>query len=148
MIKNKKGYEGSFMNIFVGLVLVALFGMLILLAVNDTGNYYGKDTSSVTGGSLSMQKFNDSISDINENAQGLKLAFDSQSVWSALAGVVVEGIFGLAKNIATLMLFPFQLIQDIMIDVLNIPVFVASTILGLFIFSILIAIWRLIKIGE
>lgn len=140
--------EADFKNILFGLILTALFGMLILTAVVNVGNDYGKDTSEVVGGSLSLQKFNASISSAESNAQAMNERFAKGSVWSAIAGVVVEGIFGIAIDVFKMMLLPFGLVQDIMIDTLGVPAFVTDTILALFIFGIMFAIWRLIKIGE
>lgn len=140
--------EGDFKNILFGLIFVALFGMLILTAVTQTGADYGMNTSDVVGGSLSLDKFNASITGIESNAQAMNERFSKQSVWSAVAGVVVEGIFGIALDIFKMMLLPFGLISDIMLDVLNVPAFVTNVIMALFIFSIMFAIWRLIKIGD
>jgi len=140
--------EGDFKNILFGLILTGLFGMLILMAVVNLGNDYGMDTSQVVGGALSLDKFNNSISSAESNAQIMNERFAQGSVWSALAGVVVNGIFGIAQDIFKMMLLPFGLIQDIMLDVLHVPAFVTNVILALFIFGIIFAIWRLIKIGE
>jgi len=148
LINGKKGEEGSFKNLLYGLILVSLFGMLILTAVVQTGSDYGKDTSEIVGGSLSLDKFNKSIYGIETDAQQMKVKFSSGSVWSALAGVVVEGIFGIAKDMFTLLILPFQLVQDIMIDILGVPSFVTNIILAIFIFSIIFGIWRILKIGE
>lgn len=147
-LKNKKANEGDFKNILFGLILVGLFGMLILTAVVNVGDDYGMDTSQVVGGALSLDKFNNSISGAESNAQAMNERFAKGSVWSAIAGVVVNGIFGIAQDIFKMMLLPFGLIQDILIDVLGVPAFVTNVILALFIFGIMFAIWRLIKIGE
>ena len=140
--------EGDFKNILFGLILVGLFGVLILSAVIQTGNEYSLNTSSIVGGSLSLDKFNASISSVSANAQAMNERFAKGSVWSAIAGVVVEGIFGIAIDIFKMMMLPFGLIQDVLVDVLGVPLFVADIILALFIFSIIFAVWRLIKIGE
>lgn len=148
LFKSKKGYEGSFFNILTGLILVGLFGTLLLLAVTNMGNDYSMDTSKVVGGSLAFDKFNSSIANVSDKAQEIKTAFEVQSLWSAIAGVVVTGMFGIGKDMAKLLLSPFGLIQDLLIDILGVPAFVTNIILGLFIFAVMIAIWRLIRIGE
>lgn len=140
--------EDSFKNTVFALLLVSLFGMLIISAVVSIGNNYGMDTSTVAGGSLSLDKFNESISSIEQNAKDLRTTFDKQSVWSVLAGVVVEGVFGIAKDIFTMLLLPFDIIADIMTDVIHVPAYVTSVLLGLFIIAIIFGIWRLIKIGD
>lgn len=140
--------EDSFKHMIFAFVLIGLFSMLILLAVTNLGDTYEKDYDAVAGGSLSMSKFNDSISSFEQNSKDLKERFDKGSVWSAVAGVVVEGIFGIAKDMFDLVLVPYNLIANIMSDILHIPTFVTSVILGLLILSVIFGIWRLIKIGD
>jgi hypothetical protein len=140
--------EDTFKNTIFAFILISLFGMLIISAVVSIGGNYGMDTSQVTGGSLSLDKFNESVASIEENAKDLKTSFDKQSVWSALAGVVVEGIFGIAKDMVTMILLPFDILSDIMSDVLGVPTYVTSVLLGILIMSVILAVWRLIKIGD
>lgn len=140
--------EDGFKNMLFAFILVSLFGMLILTAVNYVGDTYSKDTSQVVGGSLSMDKFNSSISSIENNAKAMKTRFDKGSIWSAVAGVVVEGIFGIAKDMVGMILLPFDIVADIMLDVFHVPAFVTSVLLGLLILGIIFGIWRLLKIGD
>jgi len=128
--------------------LVALFGMLILSAVVDIGTEYDMDTTEVVGGAMSLDEFNDSISSIEDNAQVLKAIFEEQSIWNTIAGVVVEGIFGIALTMILMIFSPFTLIKNISEDVLHVPVYVTSVIFGLLIFSIIFSIWRILKIGD
>jgi hypothetical protein len=148
MIRGKKGQESGFKTTLFAFILIALFGMLILTAVVNVGDTYSKDTTEVVGGSLSINKFNDSISSIEGNAKSLKERFDKGSIWSAIAGVVVEGIFGIAKDMVLMILYPFDILTDILIDTLHIPAYVTSVLLGLLILGIILAIWRIIKIGD
>lgn len=145
---NKKAQETGFKNMIFAFILVSLFGMLILTAVVGVANTYGKDTTEVVGGSLSINKFNSSISDIEQNSKDLKASFDKQSIWSAIAGVVVEGFFGIAKNMVIMILAPFDIIMDVMADLFGVPVYVTSVILGLLILAVMFAIFRLLKIGD
>jgi len=140
--------EDQFKNTLFAYILIGLFGMLILTAVVSMANDYGKDTSDVVGGSLSLSKFNESISDIEDNSKALKERFDKTSIWSAIAGIVVEGIFGIAKDMVTMILMPFSLISNILMDVFGVPTYVTSIILGLLILGIIFGIWRLLKIGD
>lgn len=139
--------EDTFKNLIIGFIVFTLFGVLILTAVTQTGNDYGKNMTEVTGG-FQLDKFNQTATAFEEDAKALKTAFDRQSVWSAIAGVVVEGVFGIAKDMVNMILIPFDLISDIMMDVLHVPAIVSSVILGVLIISIMFAIWSLIKIGN
>jgi len=140
--------EGGFKNILFAFILVGLFGMLILTATTQVGENYNKSTTEIVGGSLSLDKFNNSISSVEDNAKSLRASFGSGSVWSALAGVVVEGIFGIALDMVALILMPFDIVVDIMIDIFGVPAWVTSVILGVLIMGIIFAIWRLIRIGD
>jgi len=140
--------EDTFKTLLFGFILISLFGMLVLTAVVEVGGDYDMDTSEVVGGSLSMDKFANATASVEDNAKDLKASFDDQSVWSALAGIVVEGIFGIAKDMVTMILLPFDIVVDIMIDMFGVPVWVTSVLLGLLIMSVILAIWRLIKIGD
>lgn len=140
--------EDNFKTYLFAFILMSLFGMLILTSVTQIGNTYSKDTSEISGGSLSLQKFNDSIKDIESDAKDLKARFDKQSVWSTIAGVVVEGIFGIAKDMIIMIFLPFDLMNNILIDVLHVPAFVGAVLLGLLILGIIFGIWRLLKIGD
>lgn len=140
--------EDTFKNMLFAFIFMSLFGMLILSAVVTIGGNYDKNTTEVVGGSLSLNKFNNSIKNIEQDAKDLKTSFDKGSVWSALAGVVVEGVFGIAKDMVTMILLPFDIISDIMLDVLGVPSYVTSVLLGILIMSLIFAIWRLIKIGD
>jgi len=140
--------EDTFKTTLFAFILLSVFGMLLLTTVVEVGTEYDMDTSQVVGGALNLEKFNASISSIESNAKDLKTSFDKQSVWSALAGVVVEGIFGIAKDMVTMILMPFDIMVDIMIDMFGVPAWVTSVLLGLLIMSVIFAIWRLIKIGD
>jgi len=140
--------EDTFKTTLFAFILLSVFGMLLLTTVVNVGTEYEMDTSQVVGGALNLEKFNASISSIESNAKDLKTSFDKQSVWSALAGVVVEGIFGIAKDMVTMILMPFDIMVDIMIDMFGVPAWVTSVLLGLLIMSVIFGIWRLIKIGD
>jgi len=140
--------EGMFKNLLFAFILTSVFGLLILNATVDIAGDYDKDTSEIVGGSLSINKFNDSVSGIEDSAKNLRADFDSGSIWSVVAGVVVEGIFGIALDMFALILAPFDILSNIMIDLFGVPAWVTSVILGLLIMSMIFGIWRLIRIGD
>jgi len=140
--------EDGFKNTLFAFVLVALFGVLIISVVVNTGSEYSMNTSEITGGALSLDKFNQSITNVQSSAESMNERFAKGNVWSAIAGVVVEGIFGIAVDIFKMLILPFSLITNVMTDILHIPAFVTSIIMALFIFGIIFGVWRLIKIGD
>ena len=140
--------EDSFKGILFGFILVSLFGTLILTAVQEEGNLYGKDTTVITGGSLNLAGFNQTTQNIQSTSENLREKFQKQSVWSAVAGVVVTGIFDVGKTMIDMIIAPFGLVSNILLNVLHIPHLVVSVILGLLILSLIFGLWALIKIGN
>ena len=140
--------DDSFKNIIFAFILIGLFGMLILSAVVSVGNNYNKDTSQIVGGSLSLNKFNQSISDVEANSKILKSRFEEKSVFSAVAGIVLIGIFGIAKDMFRMVMMPFGIVTDILSNMLQVPTYVTGIITGLLILGFIFALWRLLKIGE
>lgn len=140
--------EDSFKNTVIAFILFSLFGMLIISAVIGFGGDYNKDLTQVTGGSLSLSKFNESVSSVEQNSKNLKASFEEGNVWSSIAGVVVEGVFKIALNIVDMILAPFDILSDILSDILGVPYYVTSVLLGLMILALIFGIWNLIKIGN
>ena len=140
--------EGAFKNYLIGFIVLALFGMLLLTSVVEMGGIYDEDTSEIVGGATSLDNFNESISSVEENAQALKERFEQRSIWSALVGIVVEGIFGIAKDMIAMIFTPFSVLSSILEDRFQVPTYVTSVIFGLLIFGIIFGIWRLLKIGD
>jgi len=140
--------EDNFKNTLFAFILISAFGMLILSAVVSVGDTYGKDTSEIVGGSLSMSEFNDSVSSIEANANSMRARFEKGSIWSSIAGVVVTGIFGIATDMIDMILSPFVIMTEIMTNIFHIPVWFSAILMSLLIFGIIFSIWRLIKIGD
>ena len=140
--------EGDFKNLLFAFVLTALFGVLLMTSVISFGNEYSQDTSLVVNGSLGLEEFDESISSFEENAEDMQEAFATGNIFSVIAGIVVEGIFGIAVDIMEIILSPFRVVSNILVDVFGVPVFATSILMGLLIFSMIFAIWRLIKIGS
>lgn len=139
--------EDQFKSYLFGFILVCAFGMLCLTAVTIIGSNYSMDMTTIDG-SLSIDKFNESVVDVESDAMALKERFDQQSIWSAIVGIVVEGIFGIVLTIFQMMFLPLDIIFGVMINVLGVPAWLTSILLGLIIMGVIFAIWRLLKIGD
>lgn len=140
--------EDSFKNILIGFILFTLFGYLIITAVNDMGTTYGKNLTDVTGGALNVDRFYNNLTNIEDTANTFNERFEKGNVWSAIAGVVVEGVFSIVTDMFILITSPFHIISGILLNVFHLPSIVVSVTLGILIFTILFAVWRLIKIGN
>jgi len=139
--------EDTLKNILFAFIFMTVFGLLILTATTQVADDYGKDTTDVIGGSLSLTDFNNSITDINETVHGYYKTFTTGSIWD-IGGVVVTGIFGVAKLFINLILLPFNLFSNILIDIFYIPVWLTTIIFAIIVLSIILGIWRLVKIGD
>jgi hypothetical protein len=139
--------DDNFKKMLFGIVLTTLFSVLVIGAAISFGNSYGRDTSEIVG-SLNYHALNSSISDVQSTSENLRRSFERQSIWSAVAGIVVTGIFIIAKSMVLMIIFPFSLILGIMINVLHIPIIVSGVITGLLLLSIIFGIWKLLKLGE
>ena len=140
--------DDNFKVMLFAFVLFALFGMLILSAVVEVGDNYSMDTSQVVGGSLALDKFNESVTTVENQARLQQTAFSTKSIWSAVAGLVLIGIFPIAQALASMILTPFEIVSEIASNTLGIPSYVTSVVLGLLIISIILGIWRLLKVGD
>jgi hypothetical protein len=140
--------EDNFKSILFTFILFALFGWLLLTSVVQTGSTYGKNMTEVSGGAFDMSSFNQSINNLSSTAQTFQGRFSKQSVWSVVAGIVVTGLFGIANDLFKIILWPFSILNSIMINVLHIPDIVTSIIWALIILTVVFGIWRLIKVGD
>ena len=140
--------EDSFRNLLFAFILVSVFGLLLLTATTQVANTYEKDTTEVMGGSLSADAFNKSVSGIESDAKSLQDRFEKGNIFSIVAGIVVEGVFGIGISMFGLILAPFNLLSNIMIDMFGVPIWVTSVLLGILIMAGIFGIWRLIRIGD
>lgn len=139
----------SFKSILFAFITITLGATLLLFAINNQASLYDKDTSEVTAGALDFNQFNNSITSVSTDAQLLRQKFESQSIFSPLtvAGVVVTGIFDIAKTMVVMIITPFTLLAGISTNILHIPAFVTNVLLGLIIMAIIFGIWRLVRVG-
>lgn len=139
--------EDTFKKLVFGFVLTSLFAVLLLTAVTDTGYLYDKNTTEITG-SLNFAGFNDSVNNVQGTSENLRERFEKQSIWSTVAGVVVTGIFDIAKTMFAMILVPFVLIANVMENIFHIPSIVINVVMGLLVLSIIFAVWALVKQGS
>jgi hypothetical protein len=140
--------ENEFKNMLFAFVLMSLFGILIISFSMEMANNYGKSTTDVLDGSLNLTKFNQSITNIEQTSQNTYEKFTEGNIFSAIAGLVYNGIFTVAKSLFDIIIMPFDIVSNIMIDLFGIPTYVTGVIFALLIMGIIFAIWRLLAIGN
>lgn len=137
----------TFKTIIFAFILFALTGAGFLYVIMQQAPMYDKDTSGVLGGSLDFNKFNQSISDIEENAQGYKKAFEEQNIFMATLGLALNGFSDILKSIGLIIIAPFDLLNGILL-MIGIPSWIIDVILGMIIIALILGIWYLYNIGD
>lgn len=140
--------EDNFKNLIYAFIFFLLFAVLIITVVNEQGAVYGKDVSQVTGGSLNVDQFNNSMSDISNNVERYRQRFFEGNIFVALGDVIFTGVFEIGRDMVDIILTPFALMSGIMVNTLKIPKFVTDIIMALIGLAIIFGVWRLIKIGD
>jgi hypothetical protein len=140
--------EGTFKNMLFGFIFFLLFAILLITIVNEEGALYSKDVSEVTGGSLDVNAFNNSITKISNDVSGYRETFEKQNIFVALGDVMLNGIWDVAKSMVAVVIAPFTLLAGIMNNVLKVPKFITDVIMALIGLALIFAIWRLLKIGD
>jgi len=139
--------DDNFKKILFGLILTSLFSVLLIGSVITQGILYDRDTSEIQT-SLNYHSFNTSINSVEQTSSNLRQNFEKQSIFSVIAGIIVTGIFDIAKSMVLMVTYPFSLVAGIMENVLHVPHIVASVLVGLITLSMIFGIWKLLKIGE
>lgn len=148
MIKDKKGRSESMQGIVIGAILITLFTVLIIGFATDTLNNYGKDTTELEEGAFNLTPSSNYLEDIYNTSNSTLTTFRQGNIFSQIAGIVVTGIFGIGLGMIGLITTPFTLFAQIMTNVLHAPQIFTSVLLGIMLFTIIFAIWRLIKEGS
>lgn len=136
----------DFPKLVTAFIVITLFSFLIVGFAVQLANNYGKDTSEISEG-IYMTKLNQTLSEQKSLAEKWKSSFEQQSVFLAIGGIVLTGIFQLANTIGTAIITPFAILGLVMANVLGVPVIIINTISVLIILSMIFGIWRLIKSG-
>jgi hypothetical protein len=132
-------------GILFALVLFSLFSFLMIYGAVQLGANYGKSASEIGDGALNDTAFYESIEEVDSSADNYRARFeegDTSDVDDA------RGIFTVATDMISLITAPFRLLATVLDNILKTPPIVTSIILGLVAISLILAIWRLIRIGD
>jgi hypothetical protein len=145
LIGEEKMASDSFKGVLFALVLFALFGFLVVYAVVEMGNNYGKSSSEIGDGALDDTSFQSSVQNVSDNAENYRARFESGEVDDVDDA---SGIFGVATDMISMITAPFTLLGQVLDNILGVPVIVTNIILGLVGITLLLSIWRLLKQGD
>jgi hypothetical protein len=132
-------------NFIIGFILFTLFAYLFLSFGINFGATYNKTFDDVGGGAYNITPFelySQNVSDLAEPKQ--------KSFWaSKLLNIdAVSGIFTIAKSLWDLTMVPFELMSNILTNVLQVPIIITKVILAILTVVTIFYIWRFIKIGD
>ena len=137
--------EDGFKNILFGLVLFVGFAWLILSVAIDFGGEYDRDSQEIGNGSLSIVEFKETAENIQGDAEQYRTRFESGKVDDVDDA---SGIFSVLTDVISMIVIPFQLLGDILVQIFQVPILIISLILGLLSIGLILAIWRVLRIGS
>lgn len=132
-------------SIIISLVLFAVISALITGAVVGIGALYDKESSEIGGGALDNVAFQQSVDDIDDNAEVFRQQFESGDVDDVDDP---SGIFSIAGKFVSFITTPFTLLSQVLSNIFDIPSWVVGSILGLLSISLILALWRLVRTGD
>ena len=145
----------DFPKLLTTFIVITLFAFLLVGFATQLGNDYGEDQAvTELEERIGSETISSSLENIEEVSTGWKSTFEdwgSGSVWENLLDVIgffAVGIFNLAKGMANFVWTPFAMFSQILVNVIGIPVVVATILQVLLLLSIIFGIWRLIKTGQ
>jgi len=135
----------TFKGILTGLVLFVLFSSLILTVAIDFGAEHGKSASEIGGGALNLSIFEESASNVNDNAQSYRQRFESGEVDDVDDA---SGVFSIVTDMISMITTPFTLLSQVLSNILGVPTIFINVVLGLLAIALILAIWSLLKKGD
>jgi len=132
-------------TILFGLVLFVLFTSLILTVAVNFGDEYNQSAESIGGGSFNLSVFQDTADSVESDTTNYRTRFEDGEVSDVDNA---SGFFSVITDMINLITTPFQLLGQILINVLNFPAIAVNIILGLLAINLILAVWSLIKKGD
>lgn len=137
--------EDGFKSMVIALVLFVAFTWLILSVAIDFGEDHGRSANEIGGGSLDIESFRSSASEVEGSAQSYRARFESGNVDDIDDA---SGIFSIATDIINMITTPFTLISQILSNIFGVPTLIISVFLGLLAIALIFSIWRVLRAGS
>ena len=133
-------------NLVFAFVLFTLFASLILFFAINLGNEYDRSADEIGGGAFNLSAFESQANSFNANASDKRETFEQGGEGFTLIDNA-KGFFSIIIGIGKLIITPFTLLNQVLLNVFGIPTIVTNVLSGLFSFLIIFVIWRLLKLG-
>lgn len=136
-----------FRNLMIGTIVTLLFAFLTLTFAINMGVNYGKDISELESDRVNLTGMTNTLDNLQSTSEKWQESFESQNIFSVVAGIVVTGIFDLAKTMYSIIIAPFTLLVYTL-RILEVPQVVINVLLFLVVITMIFGIWRLLKQGD
>ena len=121
------------------------FSWLILTIAIDFGSEYDRSSSEIGNGSLNVLDFKTTAEGVNDEAQSYRSRFESGDVDDIDDA---SGMFSVATDIISMITTPFTLLGQILVKIFHVPPLIIGIFLGLLAISLILGVWRLLRIGS
>jgi len=140
--------EGTFKNIIFGILITTLFTFLITSAFLNMSSTYEIQNNPLETSKINLTGINNTLKNLNENAEDWKDIFSSQTIAGIFVELVITGISTVAKTIWNFIIAPYFILNQILTNVIGIPLIITNVIYAIFILMIIFGLWRLYKQGD
>lgn len=139
----------GFKSIVIGVFIVSLFAFLLIFFAMRMGTEYDQPTDELSGGKLNFTQINKTMYGVSDLTDDVQESFGEQRNWAVAGIIAVTGIFKLAfQTIWAIIKIPFIVVGQIFENVFHIPQVATNVMMLIFVISVVLGIWRLMKIGE
>jgi len=144
--------DANFPKILNAFIVITLFSLLLLGFLGGLGSNYGKDATDIND-RIGSTKINQTLESAQSTAEGWQNRFTGigeGNIFSDLldvVGLLSVGMFNLVTGMIDFLIIPFEVISNILNNVLGVPPIVTNIINVLIILGTLFGIWSLIKRG-
>ena len=136
----------NFKGYIIGMLVITVFIFLLALFAINSGNDYDLDVTDLEGGQTGFSQLNQTITEVHETAKGWKDMFGDLVDLNPFNDVF--NLYTLFKTMWDILTTPFDVIISLFQNVFPIPEWFGDFLAGLFIASIIFAIWRLVRTGS
>ena len=125
-------------GLIIGVATIVVFTLLIGVFAIRIGNEYGLDVSDLENSALNLADINETAKSLASNSTSWQQKFQDQTI----LGTIIFGLFDLLKVMSKILIAPFTLFTEMMIEVLYVLPELTYLITFIIITSALFGIWR------
>ena len=128
----------------IGFMMFTLFAFFSLTFIDQMGELNEMDTDQILSGALDSSIFNESLHNATSSAEPVRERFNKAEIVDVDA---VSGIKDIFETIVDFIVTPWELMSQIMTNVLLIPPLFTHVLLSIVLLTFVFLIWRIFKQG-